>query len=307
MFKLPSQIPTLEDSVEVLADYLEFECIKDGRISLLGEINKLLLSNDEILVQGIEDETDQALAKTEEISQEIERRTKASDAYPFKLQRGGYSLEVVRATTEYWIYVYLLLSTRLNMNAHKRHKDIDGTQLLEYLSAEVVKSYFGKRSQSMVFGTAVQGGFKEKIDDLCFRIGEGVGYKGRGKMTGSPKDDKLDVVVWVDFKDKYWSKLIGFGQCKTGTTFDDQATIELQPRAFCDKWLIDAPAIEPIKMFFCSQNYPIGDYSKVKNAGLVFDRMRIMDCLIADEFSDNLSQEITAWCTEALAFIQNAQ
>ncbi|HAO50819.1 MAG TPA: hypothetical protein DCR35_16850, partial [Runella sp.] len=126
MFKLPAQIPTLEDAVEVLTDYLEFECIKDGRISLLGEINKLLLSNDEVLVQGIEDETDQALAKTEEISQEIERRTKASDAYPFKLQRGGYSLEVVSSTTEYWVYVYLLLSTRLNMSAHKRHNDIDG-------------------------------------------------------------------------------------------------------------------------------------------------------------------------------------
>ncbi|WP_028523530.1 hypothetical protein [Runella limosa] len=307
MFKLPSQIPTLEDSVEVLTDYLEFECIKDGRISLLGKINKLLFQNDEVLVQGIEDETDQALAKTEEISQEIERRAMISEAYPFKLERGGYRLDVVNNTSEYWVYVYLLLSTRLNMNAHKKHSDIDGTELLEYLSAEVVKNYFGVHSQSMVFGTAVQGGFKEKINDLCTQIGEGAGYKGRGKITGSPKDDKLDVVVWVDFKDKYWSKLIGFGQCKTGTTFDDQATIELQPRAFCEKWLIDTPVIEPIKMFFCSQNYPIVDYSKVKNAGLVFDRMRIMDCLTVDTLPDSLHKKITMWCTEALAFIQDAQ
>ena len=107
----------------------------------------------------------------------------------------------------------------------------------------------------------------------------------------------------MDFQDKRWSKVIGFGQCKTGTTFDDQATIELQPDDFCAKWFLDTPVVMPVKMFFCSQYYPLDDYSKARNAGLVFDRMRMMDCLPL-QIEEDLNQQIISWCTGALAFLQ---
>lgn len=305
MFKLPSQFPTSEDSIEVLTDYFEFECIKVGEISILRELNKLLLQNDEILIEGTEDETDGALSKAEEIAQEIQRRQLISDfKYPFILQNSGYNLIIQRDTLSYWVYVYLLFSTRLNMNAHKNHNGIDGTKILERLSAVVAKSYFGERSQSLVFGTALHGGFESKVNDLCKQIGEGKQFINRESKSAIQQDDKLDVVVWVDFHDKRWSKVIGFGQCKTGTTFDDQATIELQPDDFCAKWFRDTPVVKPIKMFFCSQYYPLDDYSKVRNGGLVFDRMRMMDCL-PREIEEDLYHQIINWCTGVFRFLQS--
>jgi hypothetical protein len=304
MFKLPSQIPTADDSIETLTDYLEFECVKEGEISFFSKIKQLLLSNDEITIQGTEDETDEAYKKMDEITQEIERRKNVSDGhYPFELHENGYKLVVQHDTLGYWVYLYLLLSTRLNMKADKIHNNIDGTKVLEYLSAEVVRVYFGERSQSFVFGTAEEGSFAQKIKDLCAKIGEGGGFVKRGEARISQKDDKLDVVVWIDFQDKYWSKLIGFGQCKTGTTFDDQDTIELQPDDFCKKWFVDLPIVRPLKMFFCSQNYPIHNYSKVVNAGLVFDRMRLMS-LLPSQINPTLLNQIQSWCIGALDFLQ---
>lgn len=304
MFKLPSQIPTPEDSIEVLADYLEFECIKDGEISLLREINQLLLQNDEILIDGIGDETDEALAKTDEIAQEMQRRYEVSGhKYPFRLENNGYTLITQRNELPYWIYVYLLLSTRLNMKDHKVWNGIDGTEILEELGAIIAQNYFGERSQSLVFGTATAGGFAEKVNDLCKKIGEGRRFEKRDKLPITQKDDKLNVVVWTDFKDKRWSKFIGFGQCKTGTTFDDQATIELQPNQFCQKWFLDSPVVAPVKLFFCSQYYPLNAYPKSTNAGLIFDRMRIMDFLPA-QINPNLEKRIIDWCTGAIKFIR---
>jgi hypothetical protein len=305
MFKLPSQFPTSEDSIEVLTDYFEFECIKFGEISILRELNKLLLQNDEILIEGTEDETDEALIKAEEIAQEMQRRQLICDfKYPFILQNNGYNLIIQRDTLSYWVYLYLLFSTRLNMNTHKNHDAIDGTKILERLSAVVAQSYFGERSQSLVFGTAVQGGFELKVNDLCRRIGEGKQFINRDSKSAIQQDDKLDVVVWLDFQDKRWSKVIGFGQCKTGTTFDDQATIELQPDDFCAKWFLDTPVVTPIKMFFCSQYYPLDDYSKARNAGLVFDRMRMMDCL-PKQIDEELYMQIVSWCSGVIHFLQN--
>ena len=304
MFKLPSTIPHTEDAIEVLTDYLEYECIKAGKISLLREIKKLAFQNDEMLIEGTEDESDVASNKIEEITQEMGRRREFSGSkYPFILQNQGYNLTIERDTLPYWVYTYLLLSTRLNMKDNKKHNGIDGTQILENLSAIVSKNYFGERSQSLVFGTAAQGGFKEKVNDLCKKIGEGKQFVNRNSSSASQNDDKLDVVVWTDFRDKRWSKFIGFGQCKTGTTFDDQDAIELQPDGFCAKWFHTIPVVKPIKLFFCSQYYPLDDYSKAKNAGLVFDRMRIMDFLPA-QIDDVLDERIVSWCKGALRFLE---
>ncbi len=295
MFKSSFTTLTSQSSFQDLTDYFEFQCIKAGEISIHSEINKLLLTNDEIQIEGIKDETDEAFDKVEEITQEIQRRQEVSGGtYPFALSQKGYVLSVEPNTLPYWVYVYLLFSTQLNMKTHKIWNSIDGTKILENLSALVVKNYFGERSRSLVFGTATSGGFTEKVNDLCKKMGEGNHFESHGNSPVSQQDDKLDVVVWIDFSDQKQSKFIGFGQCKTGTTFDDQATIELQPKQFCQKWFRTMPVVEPFKIFFCSQNYSM-DYSKLVNAGLVFDRLRIMDFL-PSQIDEKLSSQIKSWC-----------
>ena len=301
MFRIPSALPNSTASIDELTDYIEWECIKSGVVSLSTALRPVLVPNDEILIEGIEDESDQAINKADDIVQEMERRRTASkNRYPFSIENRGYTIKITdRTSEEYWIYVYLLLSTRLNMFSNKIWGGIDGTKILEKLSSISAKEYFGERSESFVFGTATPGSFQTKIDNLITKIGEGHSFLNRDGAAIHAQDDKLDVVVWKDFSDGNKSKLVGFGQCKTGTSWDDKETIELQPKIFCEKWFRDTLVVDPVKMFFTSQYFPLNLYPKSKNAGLVFDRSRIIDYLPRNIDAD-LLEEIRTWCSSAL-------
>jgi hypothetical protein len=303
MFKLPNlSLPNPLSAVEEFADYLEHECFQKKDIQIRQAIKPILLVNDEVKTSGIQDEDDAMNDKIEDVLAEFERRKKASNSkYPFSTSSHGYTMKVVTPNTNYWIYSYLLYSTRVDMSKNKVLNKIDGTQLLEQLSAIVAKEYFGEKSDSMVFGTAGDiNTFERKVSDLVSKMGEGDSFVNRDSTVLKAQDDKLDIVVWKNFTDQCRSKLIGFGQCKTGTSWDDQATIELQPRDFCDKWLRDNPIVPPIKMFFSSQYFPLELYSKTKNAGLIFDRFRILDYL--PKIIDNvLLDKIKKWTTVAMS------
>lgn len=308
MFKILGNLPNTNASVRELADYIEYECIRNDSASIQRVLQPLLLSNDEALNNGITDETDQFNSKIESVSAEIDRRIKATNGrYPFELKNLGYSLEIKNKDNIYWVYTYLLFSTRLKMSpAPKGNKvinGIDGTTLLERLSALIAKEYFGDRSESLVFGTAEAGTFEAKINDLCSRLGEGIRFDNKNDTTPDAQDDKLDVVVWKNFVDNKHSKIIGFGQCKTGTSWTDVSTIEMQPNVFCKKWFRRSPIHDPIKMFFCSLYFPIEDYTKAINAGVVFDRMRIIDYLPSSVESD-LMDDIKKWCSGAISLVK---
>lgn len=300
MFRIPGILPTGTAGTEEFTDFIEWECVKNGTISINDAVKPILRINDEIKIDGITDESDLLTNKMDDILNEIEFRNKASNnRYPFVIENKGYTITIPEQNQFYWVYVYLLLSTRLNMLTHKIWDGIDGTKILEKLSAEIAKNYFGERAESAVFGTAISGGFENKVNDLIEKIKEGRSFINRNHRNIPVQDDKLDVVVWKHFSDKKISKMIGFGQCKTGTTWDDTQTIELQPQDFCEKWFMDTPVSAPVKMFFCSQYFPLDLYSKAKNAGLIFDRFRILDYL-PDELEPSLLPEIIIWCNAAI-------
>ncbi len=299
MFKLPHTIPTSNSNINELTDYFEWRCIVDGSVSLNDGLKPIALINDEINNEGINSESDQLLAMLDDILNEFQRRSSFSNnRYPFEVQKHGYRLSIKKNHIAYWVYVYLLLCTRLNMKTSSIWNKIDGTLLFEELSAEVARNYFGERAESFVFGTSTLGGFQKKVSDLCLALGEGQGFSSHGSNSVTANDDKLDVVVWKSFSDKQFSKLIGFGQCKTGTSWDDGATIELQPADFCKKWFINSTIEDPVKMFFCSQYFPLSNYQKAINAGIVFDRFRILDFL--PKLDKKFSSKIEIWCKLAI-------
>lgn len=305
MFKLPGNLPTRSSSIEELVDYVEWQCIQHGNISVTEVLRPIIFASDEIRISGVTDDSDRMINKLDDISVEIERRIKATKGkYPFRNNLRGYRIAVTRYDHNYWIYVYLLLSTRLDMLKDKEWRGIDGTKILEELAAVIAKEYFGERAESLIFGTAMPGGFQQKVQHICDCTGEGHSYINRNTSTPSAKDDKLDVVVWKNFNDKNRSKLLGFGQCKTGTSWDDAATIELQPGDFCSKWFRDHPISPPVKMFFSSQYFPLDDYSKSKNAGIVFDRFRILDYL-PEEIGGQVFEKLVLWCKAAIHGIVN--
>lgn len=303
MFKVPNTLPSRYASVEEFTDFIEYECVQKERIAVRDVLKPILVVNDEIKIEGIEDEGDLLINKIDDVLTEIDRRIKASNnKYPFAVKNKGYTIEIRNNDINYWIYTYLLFSTRLDMKKNKTFFGIDGTEILENLSSLIAKEYFGQRAESVVFGTASDMTiFEDRVNSVCKSTGEGHSFLNRNSSPSRAQDDKLDVVVWKNFSDGNRSKMLGFGQCKTGTSWDDQETIELQPDVFCDKWMRDSPIHPPLRMFFSSQYFPLDSYTKTKNAGIVFDRFRILDYL-PNLINKDLIDLIIKWTSAAIEF-----
>lgn len=299
MFKLPNLVPTIRSHSQEWTDYAEFLAIKYGKFSLtqIGKTQQML--SDEIEVNGIDDLSDKINDKIDEISIEINSRISNSNGnYPFYLE-DNYSLIYDKSIDKNHIYKFLLLATRLNMKTSKIQNGLDGTQIFEHLSSLIAKSYFGDNSEVDIMGTSKSdvGGFRSKLNELVKKIGEGGTIHDNPKYK--PQDDNLDVVLWKGFSDKRESKIIAFGQCKTGTTWSENLT-ELNCNVFCKTWFTRQPVLTPIRMFFCAQYFP-NDlwFVRATQAGLVFDRFRILDYL-PKELEQDLLSKIDKWCTGEL-------
>ena len=170
---------------------------------------------------------------------------------------------------------------------------IDGCEIFEFLAKETVLDYLGRgRAKALVFGTAVGNGFKEKINMLARELNDGGGYKDRG-VTEHAKDAQIDIVAWIPFRDKSIGKLILFGQCKTGDSWQDQIN-QLNPECVHD-YFVNFQDNTPLKAFFVSSAITRdGNWSlKIRRGGIFFDRCRIIDYL--SEIPENLKNNIKIW------------
>lgn len=305
MFKWPGP-PTPKADQHELADFAEMTCWRDSRASATSMSRDLgrLAEND--YAQGVPEE-DEADSLIEAAYDEIERRREVCrDGYPFLLDRRGSALQVGYddANPKHVIYKYLLLATRLNMSENRNHAGIDGTRLLERLGAEVAREYLGDRAESFVFGAGVgSGGFEERVNELCRRLEEGGGFVNRDGGRVDAQDDKLDIVAWKPFSDGLHGKLIGFGQCKTGTHYSDSTAL-LQPDTFVSKWLRDRLVVPPVRMFFVSEALSLNAsrFGVSVEAGLLFDRCRIVDfCHGTDS---GVVEELREWTTAAASAVE---
>ena len=300
MFKWPGT-PSARAPEHELADFAELVCWKHrstSQTAISADLNRLE-----------ENDYSDGVPEEEEMSQvvqaayaEIERRRKACrGGYPFAIDEQGYTLtlDVDDGNHRHVVYRYLLLATRLNMSSDRVHAGIDGALLFEDLAADTAREYLGARAQSLVFGTSSgSSDFQGKIDDLCRKLKEGERFRNRDEAPPTERDGKLDVVVWKDFSDNKPGKLIAFGQCKTGTDYKDTIA-HLRPDSFCDKWLHSSPAVTPVRMFFVAEAVSrLHWYSTARDAGLLFDRCRIVD--FCDGLTDDVFARVRTW-TEAAA------
>lgn len=300
MFKLPDGIPTLSSSSQDWTDYAEYKALKKGSIALLDLIKPSLLISDEITVNGIEDDTDKFINKVDGIALEIKDRILyTKNQYPFELLNNGYVLKYIPDENLYTlIYRFLLLATRLKMSNQKIQNGLDGTFLFESLSAQIALSFLGRNAQVDVLGTSKNksGGFREKLFQIFKKIGEGTPLHQNDYYK--PQDDNVDVIAWKGFADKKESQLIAFGQCKTGTSWQNSLS-DMNIEAFCKRWFTKQPVLTPLNMFFSAQYFPKEIWrERAYEAGLVFDRFRIIDYL-PTEITDELLKDIKIWCTAA--------
>lgn len=301
MFKLPA-LPSPRAEVHELADFAELLAWHRNTVSIREIQAYLGREGENDFNEGADDEDDQNAEALDEVMNEIDRRSRiCPEGYPFHLDMRGTVLrhspekDGPRAT----VYKYLLLSTRLNMNTNKVQNGIDGTTLLEELSATILRCYLGSdRAQSFVFGTAIAGGFIEKINRLCSDLGEGGVFSNIDPVQPDANDDKLDAVAWVPFSDGRSGKLVVFCQCKTGSNWKEH-TAQLQPDAFLQRWTRDRGFIlNPIRAFCISESpNPRHWNGQAVYAGLLFDRLRLVDFLGTVE--DELMQRVRSWLAGA--------
>ncbi|HMO15986.1 MAG TPA: hypothetical protein PKD64_19735 [Pirellulaceae bacterium] len=280
-FKLPN-LPSPRAGLHELADFAEIAAWENGQVSEREIIAYLGRADDNDDNDGVNDAEEGATNLLPEVMNEIERRVRACNGgYPFSLSSEGTVLRFDRSNVrivESSVYRYLLLTTRLNMLSNKIYSGLDGTLLLEELAAHVFKNYLGARSKSLVFGTAVPGAFKDKVENLCHALKEGVGFRNfDGSSTQSAVDDKLDAVAWIPFSDETPGQLIIVGQCKTGTNWRGLEN-QMQPKQFATKWLKEPFLVTPLRVFCLSEAI---DRTRMKSTqiacGILFDRCRLVD------------------------------
>jgi len=302
MFKLPGA-PSPSADLHELADFMELHAWREGAISEQRICDALGRDDDNEVQDGVESSDDDIAAKLEEVMLEIERRVSACDgAYPFNLDRVGTVLRHNAAdqSVRKEVYRYLLLATRLNMTEHDTHAGIDGTELLEEVSACALRGYLGAdRAQSLVFGTSATGSFKERVDQLIYRVGEGGRFKGKNTDDLQPADAKLDVIAWVPFADSLPSKVVIFGQCKTGTNWKGELT-QLQPDKFTGLWMTNPFCHVPSRAFCIAEAASQTRWHHdATYAGILFDRCRLAG--LSFGLDADLFERVQTWSAAAIS------
>ena len=300
MFKLPGT-PSPTSDVGELADYMELRSWITGAMSSRDMVSFLGQVDDNQNNEGIRDDENATTDKIDEVMQAIEQRHLAcGGGYPFTLKHQGTVIECAAPAdcVQGATYRYLLLCTRLRMDRNRIQAGLDGTSLLERLSAHVLVNYLGSsHCESLVFGTSAGGSFSDRVDELCSALGEGGGLM---PLAGVPPpasgDAKLDVVAWIPFCDRQPGQLVIFGQCKTGTNWRDTVG-ELQPDSFVKKWLREPLLVDPIRAFLIAEAQDRGRWDVVADTGVFFDRCRFVD--LCTRMPPDLAQDVGNWTSGA--------
>ncbi len=304
-YKFPDK-PSAKAYIEELADYWEVKVIQNPNLPLSTRDiqNTLSIELDEINHDGIFSEDDEVLSDLDSVMNEILKRIDSTkQKYPFRLE--GSRLIFDKSCDEEIanIYIYLLLCTRFNMRDNKVQGHIDGALLFEKLCEVIGKNYWGDNAESMILGTSNPGNFNSKVTQCIDFIGEGNCFVNRNHNDPTKNDDGIDIVLVKHFSDQRPSKLIGFGQCKTGT--DWHKTINKSKMVdFCSTWFRDIPVFEPIPIAFISDTlyHQFNDYSNSKGC-LMFNRFRLMEYL-PKEIDSELYGQIQSWVEGALRLIK---
>lgn len=308
MFKI-GETPSVTAHPIEHADYLEFECLRqtDGNASG-GDLIAALKRIDDDLPdrRATSDERYESIADAAfaELKSRSEHCGVGYYPYPFKVSEDSQLLEFRKRPKRYEFYLFMLLATRMDMQADRVQAGINGTELFERVCCEVAKNYWGENSDGLVFGTARRapgsevGNFHTAVNDLCTRMSEGVRFHSHSGNIPAAQDGNLDVVVWKSFSDNRHGKIIGFGQCKTGTHWAKNV-FDLVPEKFCQKWVLTQPVVTPVRLYFIASRVRNADWFDTSvDAGILFDRCRILD--YAPKMPA-LQADWEAWTASALA------
>ena len=234
--------------------------------------------------------------------------------YPFNL--AAASDRVLEAkplgdASGFWLYVFLLLTTRLNMKERQILADVNAPLLFEEICEAALRTVGGQRTVVHRFGTSAGSqNFAERLKAFFKELDE---YPLRTDRV-IPKhggDDGLDLALWNKFS---WQgatrwrpevasprgKSIILAQCKTGTSWDEADVNRLQPGTFFDKWMMKNPRGQMSRAFMVACRVEPQEMEDYQSNCIFFDRCRIVDYAAANLPADVLPR-IIAWTKAALA------
>lgn len=293
------ETPTIKATLPEIADFMEYQCLKDESksYSVTSGVTTMGIATDEDFDLENDYESDIAQSFSEALSEVENRKAHTKGNYPFNAEANIIKLDSSINKNIKIIYTFLLLATRENMNSGKTAAGIDGTVLFEKLCAIVLQNFFGKKSQSFVFGTGsgIIENFRNKVERLLNNLSE-EGYTLRipENNLNHEQDGKLDVVAFIPFSDRNKGQFLAFCQCKTGTSWRNSIT-QLRPDSFSKKYIYPTFYFTPITIFMvCESFYDNWEITFRDLDGLLFDRERIME-YIPDEIDNNLLTQINIW------------
>lgn len=214
-----------------------------------------------------------------EVFDELNRRAKSADhSYPFLVNRSVLEMKPDSTWENYVAYVFCLCLSYFG--------SLDEGVL--YFPRRLFESLSMFAAGRFINGKAVKlsppredlpTSFEDAINEVCFRIGEGDGYrKQKVDSRIRPQDDGVDIIAWKHFPDQLPSKIIIFGQCASNKDWEGwrPKLFELQAREFCEQWMLANPTPIPLKSFFVPHRIELGRWSfAARHAGILFDRCRI--------------------------------
>lgn len=254
-----------------------------------------LITNDRLQGQELLQESRQGTV----LEQLVIRQKLLGKYYPFEID--GNSL--VYKQTEWPVYELLLGICRAPSLSAKPFYELP--RIFETLSLMAGRGYLGPMAQGYRTGwprPQEVSRFKALIEDVKKQSGNYLSewqWQTAEHLPNDPapkfvKEDGLDVVIWRQWPDQRTGQLYLLGQCACGTNWMTKDK-ELDPDDF-EEWF-RLPRTKPVRSFF-TPRYAVDPILNhfARTAGLVFDRMRIVQALGEDHLASdrtNLMPQIT--------------
>lgn len=190
-------------------------------------------------------------------------------------------------------YIACLIFSLFGVSSGGRHS---GTKLFERLSALALKEYL--QGEIFIFGWPVLDGTETAIG----RRIQNVSARLKERFVEAPaqryKDRGVDIIAWKSFAEGRSSQCVILAQCAAGKDWPNK-TCDLPIEAWKQyiHW-----ACNPLAAFFVPCIIPDNSWHEIsKEAGILFDRIRIINLLPTGITEPDLSNALREWTEMQLA------
>lgn len=210
-----------------------------------------------------------------------------SDGYPFTLDQNSLRFNGDNN------HPYLAFLTICNLPSITKAPYNLAPVAFEYLSLIAAQSFLGERAEGWRFGWPRANNSVLRICDaareLHVRSGEHIGewdWNPDPSLPSNPttkelKDAGLDFIAWVKWKDGGPNQLQLVGQCACGDDWKLKTHDLTIPKL--SRWM-RVPQPSPVRALFTPRHTPFPSIKyKASEAGLIFDRVRIVHALLENK------------------------